>query len=289
METICILCKHPIKKINDEHIIPKALLGDPSKTENTLISNDICIDCNKNTGKEVDSEFINNHEIIALRLLHKDFLNKDTNPKLKLSNIINVKIDGHEIPCDLFIDKNGQKIYPTKKPIENDNTKIFYIHEKEIDNFIKKMENKDDVIINKSNYKFQIIGSLDLSSIIHNKFQTSNFIAPFSRLLFKMIIEYISFKFGQNIALHEKFDPIRELALKKRDNYDTKYQLKFYNNYPYNIDQKEFIDHNIGIKFENEINEWVFFFNFYGLIEYNFVIPFDSSYKNTNDCIRIYK
>ena len=113
MENICILCKLPITKINDEHIVPYALLGDPSKTENVLISNHICLDCNNKTGKEVDSEFLNNQEIKALRLLHKDFLNKDSNPKLKLTNVINVRFDDHEIPCDLIIDKifiNSKKI-----------------------------------------------------------------------------------------------------------------------------------------------------------------------------------
>ncbi len=104
-----------------------------------------------------------------------------------------------------------------------------------------------------------------------------------------MIIEYISYKLGASVALLEKFDPIRELALKKWDKYDTSYRLKFCNIYPYNIEKINCVKHEIGIRYDKEIESWFFYFVFYGLIEYYFLIPYDTSYKNVSDSINIYR
>ncbi len=223
-------------------------------------------------------------------MLHKDFLHKGKNPKLKFTNIITLVIGTTEIVCDLYIDKTGQKIVPSKKPIVDGEARSFMVHENEISAFLKKFATKaGEYKIKWPDYKFALKGSIDLSKIIYNKFKTSDFTAPFSRLFFKMIIEYISYKFGVNVALLKKYDPIRELALKKRDKYETSYRLKFYNLQPYNIEKINCVKHEIGIKYDKEKDSWFFYFIFYGFIEYDFLIPYDTNYKEVRDCINIYR
>lgn len=75
-----------------------------------------------------------------------------------------------------------------------------------------------------------------------------------------MIIEYISYKFGVEVALLQKYDPIRELALKRRDKYETFHKLKFYNLQPYDIGKMNSVRHEIGIKYDKEIENWYFYF-----------------------------
>ncbi len=290
MQNICIFCKKSIKEINNEHIVPEAILGDPSQTENVLVIKDVCKNCNSQMGQGVDSEFLNLDEVKALRLLHKDFLHKGKNPKLKLTNIITLIIENRKIACDLYVDKTGQKIVPSKKPIENGETRDFIIHENEISTFLKKFaKKKGEYNVEWPDNKFAIKGSIDLSKILDYKFKNSDFTAPFSRLFFKMIIEYISYKFGVEVALLKKYDPIRELALKRRDKYETSYKLKFYNPQPYDIDKMNCVRHEIGIKYDKEIENWFFYFIFYGFFEYNFLIPYDNSYKEVSDCIQIHR
>ena len=142
MVNICIFCKKSIFKTSKEHIVPEAILGDPSKTENILICKDVCKKCNSLLGQGVDSEFLNLDEVKALRLLHKDFLSKDKNPRLKISNIITLRIDNTDITCDLYIDKTGQKIVPSRKPIEDGNARNFIVNENEIGVFLKNFATK---------------------------------------------------------------------------------------------------------------------------------------------------
>jgi len=79
------------------------------------------------------------------------------------------------------------------------------------------------------------------------------------------------------------------LALKKRDKYETSYRLKFNNLQPYNIEKINCVQHEIGIKYDEEIENWYFYFIFYNFIEYAFIVPHDNSYKAVNDCIQIYR
>jgi len=142
MGKICIFCKKSIIEIYDEHIVPEALLGNPNQTENALIIKNVCKECNNQMGHGVDSEFLNLDEVKALRLLHKDFLHKGKNPKLKLPNIIKLIIGDTEVVCDLYIDKTDQKIVPSKKPIANGESRSFIIHENEISAFLKGFASK---------------------------------------------------------------------------------------------------------------------------------------------------
>lgn len=280
----CIFCKKQKEFLSEEHIIPDSVLN--KRYEKVILINYVCKECNNKFGHTIDSEFLNDKLIKIIRLLHKDFINKDSNPKLLFNSFTKVTINKIEVPLDLLIDKNGYKVSFSKKPIKDEynNCIHYFIKEKDVPNFIKTMEKKKKIKNLKINLN-RISPKIDFS--LERAFYTTDMIEHykllfFPRVIVKMAIEYICKKFGSEIIMKKNYDVYRDFVFLKTNYCSIKYNMGLIREIK---DEKEVIKHEIGIKFDENLNEWIFFFNLYNKVKYMLVLPYENIYKEIIDII----
>ncbi len=140
----CILCEKqkPIDKFSREHIFPDSLLRNIQ--DNFLITNEVCKDCNSNSGLFIDSPvikywFINQYKFDALKL-YGDLKKPEIIPFIFLGEIQNYTFK--EYICDKWLGPGNDEVYHFRKPF----SKIEFLEEVQGLHPIRKIRKEDEGI-----------------------------------------------------------------------------------------------------------------------------------------------
>ncbi len=285
MQNKCLFCSRSTSdRFTDEHIIPKSLLLNAS--EELILKESLCKECNcSRFGSRIDSVFLSNIPVRILRIVHKDFIPKDKIPAVRFKEFRTIRLGQYDIPLDLIINgsfnESGALIVPTNAPIANrTNSKEMILLRRKED-----IASLNAVLDKKKNYRITNRGTkfIRFLPISHEEFFLKMGYAlfkemTFTRFIVKIALEYLAKEYGSDFIFRSEFADYHPFIMHQTDKCQITYRLilqrpEAWPDYIKHLRTANFVTHTLGLKYDEDLRSFYFFFNLFDKAAFQLVLP----------------
>ena len=186
-----------------EHIVPESLAG-------TLVTREVCAQCNGTLGSEVDGPFVDSYYLRFLRYSVVDFLPESAIPDFQIRAMVESQDAGDRFPGNLRFSVRGISFEPRFHREEVGDEVKYYLPDtpdgrKSLAGLIASKKRG----IKRSEW-------VELPAL-PRKLQLPMVVRlVYPREIGKMLLGYIAYKLGPAYALDQKFDSLRDFVLGNR-------------------------------------------------------------------------